>query len=60
MGGTEDGARWARRPGNTSIREIVSDRRFTEAVLEFLRNPKVGKVKEGLFLRQGEIYPLGV
>ena len=31
------------RPSNTSVRELLSDDRFTEAVLDFLRNTKVGK-----------------
>lgn len=29
------------RPGNTSVRKLLSDDRFTDAVLEFLRNTGV-------------------
>ena len=47
------GGRWVRRPGNTSVRELMSDNRFTEAVLGFLRNTKVGKVKEGVVFESG-------
>ena len=47
------GGRWVRRPGNISVRELMSDKRFTEAVLDFLRNTKVGKVKEGVVFESG-------
>ena len=38
--------RWIRRLGNASARGLMSDKRFTEVVLDFLRNTKVGKIKE--------------
>ena len=53
LGWTKSGARMIRRPGNTSIRELMSDRRFTEAVLGFLKDTKVGRVKEGVVLSSG-------
>ena len=31
----------------------MSDRRFTEAVLDFLRSTKVGRVKEGVVFESG-------
>ena len=37
-----------RRPGNTSVKDFLSDERFTEAVLKFLKNTGVGKVKQGV------------
>ena len=33
------------RPGNTSVKKLLSDDRFVEAILEFLRDRGVGKVK---------------
>ena len=39
-----------KRPGNTSIRELMSDKRFTEAILAFLRSTRVGRIKEGVLL----------
>ena len=33
------------RPSNTSVRDLLSDDRYTEAVLSFLRETKVGEVK---------------
>ena len=42
-----------RRPGNTPIRELMSDRSFTEALLIFLRSTKVGRIKEGVVLSSG-------
>ena len=38
-------------PGNTTIRELLGDERYTEAVVEFLRVTKVGQVKEGMIKR---------
>ena len=35
------------RPSNTSIRDLLSDGRYTEAVLGFLRSTRVGEVKAG-------------
>ena len=48
LGWKKGGARVVGRPGNTSIREFMSDKRFAEAVLDFLRDTKVGKIKEGV------------
>ena len=36
------------RPSNTPIRELLSDDRYTEAVLAFLKATKVGEVKAGV------------
>lgn len=49
--------RVVKRPGNTPIKELMSDRRFTGEVLDFLRNTKVGKLKEGVVVTSGS--PLG-
>ena len=46
LGWIDEWERAIRRPGNTPIRELMSDRRFTEAVLIFLRSTKVGRIKE--------------
>ena len=40
------------RPGNFSVRKLMSDTRFTEVVLKFLENTGVGKVKEGVLLNK--------
>ena len=45
--------RAVRRPENTAVRELISGRRFTEAVLTFLKNTAVGKIKEGVVLSSG-------
>ena len=34
------------RPSNTTVRKLLSDSRYTEAVLEFLGKTRVGEVKE--------------
>ena len=39
------------RPSNTTIRELLSDDRYSEAVLDFLRETRVGEVKEGVICR---------
>ena len=39
------------RPSNTTVRELLSDDRYTEAVLEFLGKTKVGIVKEGVICK---------
>ena len=39
------------RPSNTSIRDLLSDGRYTEAVLEFLETTKVGEVKAGIMCK---------
>ena len=38
------------RPGNTSVGKLLSDYRFVEAVVNFLENMGVGKVKKGVVL----------
>ena len=40
-------------PGNTSVKKLLSDGRFVEAVLKFLGNTGVWKVKQGVLLRNG-------
>lgn len=35
-------------PGNTSIRKLFSEEKYCEAILEFLKNTSVGRVKEGV------------
>ena len=41
------GVRQARaRPSNTSVRELLSNEQYTEAVLRFLDDTKMGEVKE--------------
>ena len=39
------------RPSNTTIRELLSNSRYSEAVLGFLRKTRVGEVKEGVICR---------
>ena len=39
------------RPSNTTVRELLSDGRYTEAVLEFLGKTRVGEVKEGVICK---------
>ena len=39
------------RPSNTTVRELLSDSRYTEAVLDFLGKTKVGEVKEGVICK---------
>ena len=55
LGWAKNGARIIKRPGNTPTRELMSDKRFTEAVSGFLRNTKVGKIKEGVVLFQDRL-----
>ena len=40
--------------GNCSMGKLFSDSRFTEAVLEFLAETSVGKIKKGVIVR-GEV-----
>ena len=42
------------RPGNCSVGRLMCDRRFTEAVLTFLRDTQVGVIKKGVLVR-GEV-----
>ena len=35
------------RPSNTSVRDLLSSDRYTEAVLRFLRDTRVGEVRAG-------------
>ena len=39
------------RPSNTTVRELLSNGRYTEAVLDFLEKTRVGEVKEGAICR---------
>ena len=39
------------RPSNTTIRELLSNSKYSDAVLEFLRRTRVGEVKEGVIRR---------
>ena len=39
------------RPGNCSIARLFVDPRFTEAVLKFLADTGVGKIKKGVVVR---------
>ena len=39
------------RPSNTTVREPLSNNRYTEAVLDFLRKTKVGEVKDGVICK---------
>ena len=39
-------------PSNTTIGELLSDSRYTEAVLDFLGKTKVGEVGEGVILNR--------
>ena len=47
------------RPSNTTVRELLSDSRYTEAVLVFLEKTRVGEVKEGVICNkwQDEGFP---
>ena len=42
------------RPGNCTVGRLLGDSRFTEAVLKFLRNTKVGLIKKGVIVRGEE------
>ena len=37
-------------PGNASVKKLFSDERFHEAILDFLRNTSVGRVKKGVLV----------
>ena len=39
------------RPSNTTVKELLSDDRYTEAVLDFLGKARVGEVKEGVICK---------
>ena len=39
------------RPRNTTVRELLSNNRYTEAVLEFLGKTRVGEAKEGVICK---------
>ena len=39
------------RPSNTTVRELLSDERYTSAVLDFLSKTRVGEVKEGVICK---------
>lgn len=40
------------RPGNCSVGKLMSDSRFTEAVLKLLGSIGVGKIKEGVVFKE--------
>ena len=42
------------RPGNCTVGRLLSDSRFTEAVLEFLKDTQVGIIKKGVIVRGEE------
>ena len=42
-------------PGNTPVRKLLSDHRFTEAVVSFLRNTAVGRAKKGVVVGRGSV-----
>ena len=39
------------RPSNTTVRELLTNDRYTRAVLEFLGKTRVGEVKEGVICK---------
>ena len=39
------------RPSNTSVRDLLSNDRYTEAVLSFLKGPRVGEVRAGVICK---------
>ena len=39
------------RPSNTTVRELLSNDRYTDAVLNFLGQTRVGEVKEGVICK---------
>lgn len=39
------------RPSNTAIQDLLSDGRYTEAVLAFLKASRVEEIKEGVIYR---------
>ena len=39
------------RPSNTTVRELLSNSRYTEAVLDFLGKTRVWEVKEGVICK---------
>ena len=42
------------RPGNCSVGRLMSDTRFTDAILSFLRDTQVGLIKKGVIVRGEE------
>ena len=42
------------RPGNCTVGRLMSDPRFTDAVLSFLEDTQVGLVKKGVIIRGEE------
>ena len=47
------------RPSNTTVRELLSNSRYTEAVLSFLKNTRVERLRRELFVnrRQDRAFP---
>ena len=39
------------RPSNTTVRELLSNSSYTDAILSFLEGTRVGEVKEGVICR---------
>lgn len=50
------GVRLTPGPGNTTVGELLSDERYTEAVMDFLRKTKVGEVKSGVIRQRQETF----
>ena len=42
------------RPGNCTVGRLLSDSRFTEAVLDFLKDTQVGIIKKGVIVKGEE------
>ena len=38
-------------PSNTTVRELLTNNRYTEAVLDFLEKTRVGEVKDGVICK---------
>ena len=53
LGGTQENSGGVIRPGNTSVRDLLADRRFTGFVTDFPSNTGVGRVKDGMSLSSG-------
>ena len=52
LGWQERQHRAVRRPGNASVKGLLGEERFIPVVLNFLRRTDVGKLKEGVVIRQ--------
>ena len=47
LGGTQENSGGVIRPGNTSVRDLLADRRFTGFATDFPSNTGVGRVEAG-------------